>query len=98
MIIVMLYILGLTLYGRWCIIVKVVLKIRRKGVIILPKRLREALGVDEGDEVIVEVHGDELILRALKPRVVDVDPGIVEELLREEYELERDRYTRMVSV
>ena len=31
------------------------MKVRRKGVIILPKKLMEALGVGEGDEVIVEV-------------------------------------------
>jgi len=30
---------------------KVVLKIRRRDIIILPKKLREALGVNEGDLV-----------------------------------------------
>ena len=51
-------------------------------------------GVEEGseylgsDEVIVEVVGDKLVLRALKPRIVDTDPGIVEGILREEYGLE----------
>ncbi len=72
------------------------MKVRRKGVIILPKRLRDALGVSEGDEVIAEVVEDKLILRALKPKVVDVDPEIVEEILREDYELEKSRYVRMV--
>ena len=76
---------------------RVVLKVRKKGVIILPKVLRETIGVDEGDEVIVEADRDKLVLRALKPRIVDVDPGIVEEFLREEYELEKKRYTRMIS-
>lgn len=74
----------------------VVLKVRRKGVIVLPKRLREALGVNEGDNVIVEVVGEKLIMRALKPRVVDVDQEVLEKLLREEYDMERSRYTRMV--
>ena len=74
----------------------VVLKVRRKGIIILPKRLREAVGISEGDEVVVEVVGNELVMRALKPRVVDVDPELVERFLREEYDLERDRYTRLV--
>lgn len=55
------------------------------------------MGVDEGDEVVAEVVGDRLVLRALKPRVVDVDPKLVEELLREEYSLERSRYGRIVS-
>lgn len=74
-----------------------VLKVRKKGIIILPKRLREVLGVDEGDEIIVEVADRKLVMRALKPRVVDVDPEIVERLLREEYDLERSRYMRMIS-
>ncbi len=71
---------------------RVVLKVGRKGVLVLPKRLREALGISEGDEVVAEVVGDKLVLRVLKPKVVDVDPGLVEELLREEYGLEARRY------
>lgn len=73
----------------------VVLKVRRKGVIILPKKLREAIGLHEGDDVIAEVRGDKIILRSLKPKVVDVDPVYVEELLREEYEVERRKYEGM---
>ncbi len=72
-----------------------VLKVRRKGILILPKRLRDKVGINEGDEVIVEVKGDKLVMRVLKPRVVDVDPSLVEELLREEYELEERRYEGM---
>ena len=73
------------------------MKVRKKGVIILPKRLREAIGVNEGEEVIVDVVGDRLILRALKPKVVDVNPEIVEKILSEEYSLESRRYARMIS-
>lgn len=53
---------------------RVVLRVRRKGIIILPKKLRKALGVDKGDEVIAEVVGDRLVLRALKPRLVEESP------------------------
>ena len=70
-------------------VVRVVLKVRRKGVLILPKKLREEVGIREGDDVIVEVEGDKLVLRVLRPRVVDIDPDLVEKLLREEYELEK---------
>ena len=35
-------------------------------------------------------------MKALKPRNVDIDSGIVEELLREEYELEKKRYKRII--
>ena len=36
-------------------------------------------------------------MRALKPEVVDVDPKLVEKILREEYELEKKRYMRMIG-
>jgi AbrB family looped-hinge helix DNA binding protein len=71
------------------------LKIRRKGILILPKKLREAVGFEEGDEVIAEVVGDSLVLRALKPKVVDVDPKFVEELLEGEDKFEEHRYKRV---
>lgn len=45
------------------------LKVGRKGYIILPKALREAVGIDEGDEVIVEIK-DGILLKPL--RKVDV--------------------------
>lgn len=76
---------------------RAVLKVRKKGVIILPKKLREAVGVGEGEELLAEVVGDKIVMRVLKPRVVDVDPGVVEEVLREEYELEKGRYARIVG-
>lgn len=76
---------------------KIVLKIRRKGVIILPKKLREALRVKEGDLVTAEIMGNSLIIKALKPKVVNVDPKLVEELLREEYILEENKYREMMS-
>ena len=73
------------------------LKIRRKGILILPKKLREAAGFEEGDEVIAEVVGDSLVLRALKPKIVDVDLSLVEELLREEYEFEEYEYGNLAQ-
>lgn len=41
------------------------LKIGRKGYIILPKAVRDSVGLDEGDEVAVEV-GEGIILRPVK--------------------------------
>ncbi len=41
------------------------LRVGRKGYIILPKAVREALGIEEGDEVIVEVR-DAIIIRPAK--------------------------------
>lgn len=44
------------------------LKVGRKGYVILPKAIREAVGIEEGDEVLVEV-GDGIILRPVRSRV-----------------------------
>jgi bifunctional DNA-binding transcriptional regulator/antitoxin component of YhaV-PrlF toxin-antitoxin module len=33
---------------------RVVLKVRRKGVVVLPKALREAAGIEEESEVVAE--------------------------------------------
>lgn len=38
------------------------LRVGRKGVVILPKAIRESAGIEEGDSVIVEV-GDGITLR-----------------------------------
>jgi antitoxin PrlF len=54
------------------------LRVGRKGYIILPKAVREAVGIDEGDEVIVEVR-DGIIIRPARKNV-DVDE--VRRLLR----------------
>jgi len=77
--------------------VRAVLKIRRKGVVILPKRLREALGVKEGDEVVAEVVDDKIIMRPLKPKVVKIEPGFVDEIFMEELELERRKHRRLIG-
>lgn len=44
------------------------LKVGRKGYIILPKAVREAVGIDEGDEVIVEIR-DGILLKPVKRRI-----------------------------
>ena len=44
------------------------IKVGRKGYIILPKAIREAIGIDEGDEVIIEVR-DGIILKPAKKKV-----------------------------
>jgi AbrB family looped-hinge helix DNA binding protein len=48
------------------------LRIGRKGYVILPKAVREAVGIREGDEVIVEVRDGILLKPARKgdPRML----------------------------
>jgi bifunctional DNA-binding transcriptional regulator/antitoxin component of YhaV-PrlF toxin-antitoxin module len=67
---------------------RVVLKVRRKGVVVLPKALREAAGIEEESEVVAEASPGAVVLKPLKLKEVDVDPKLVEEILREEGEAE----------
>jgi len=41
------------------------LKVGKKGYIILPKAIREAVGIEEGDEVIVEIR-DGILLKPVR--------------------------------
>ena len=75
---------------------RVVLRVGRRGVVVLPRELREVLDVVEGGEVVAEVSGDRVVLRALKPKVVDVNPKIVEKLLHEESRREKGKYMRVL--
>ncbi len=47
------------------------LKVGRKGYILLPKAIRDALGISEGDELVVEV-GEGILLKPAK-RKVNID-------------------------
>ena len=69
------------------------LKVGRKGYIILPKAIREAVGIDEGDEVIVEIR-DGIVLKPAK-RSVDVDK--LRESLRKHVEILREVRDRRES-
>ena len=77
--------------------VRAILRIRKKGVLILPKKLRESLNVGERDELLAEVSEGVLILKPFKPKIVDVDPSLVEKILSEEDELERRKIRRIAE-
>ena len=68
-----------------------ILKVRKKGVVILPKELRTKVGIEEDSEVIAEIKGNEVLLRPLKPVVVRVDWTAVEKILYEEDKIEEEK-------
>jgi len=68
-----------------------ILKVRKKGVVILPKELRTKVGIEEDSEVIAEIKGNEVLLRPLKPVVVRVDWTAVEKILHEEDKIEEEK-------
>lgn len=43
-------------------------RVGRKGYIIIPKAVREAVGIDEGDEVIIEIR-DGIVIKPIKKRI-----------------------------
>ena len=71
-----------------------VLKIRKKGIVILPKKIREEIGLNEGDTVLVETRGGEIVFKPLKPIIVDVPEELVDKLLEEEVALEQGKYRK----
>ena len=70
---------------------KFILKVRKKGIIILPKKLRVKDGFSEGSLIIAEVRENEVLLRPLRPVTVRIDWAIVEKLLSEEKVLEEEK-------
>ena len=64
-----------------------VVKVTRRGQTTIPKRFREALGIREGDELLVELRGGALVFRPIPKLVdligVDADYGDPEEVKRE---------------
>ncbi|WP_237479466.1 AbrB/MazE/SpoVT family DNA-binding domain-containing protein [Lichenibacterium dinghuense] len=46
------------------------------GAVVVPDDSRKALGLDEGDAVRVELHGDELRIRSLRSVIRDVQEAL----------------------
>jgi len=46
-----------------------VVRVGRRGQMVLPKAVREALGLNEGDQLWVEVEGNRVILRPVSSLV-----------------------------
>jgi bifunctional DNA-binding transcriptional regulator/antitoxin component of YhaV-PrlF toxin-antitoxin module len=73
------------------------LKVRRKGVIILPKELRLRAGIEENSIVLAEITEKGVLLRALKPITVRVDPAVIERILSEEGRLEEEKLRKIIN-
>jgi looped-hinge helix DNA binding domain, AbrB family len=75
---------------------KFTLRVRKKGIIILPKELRIAIGIDEGSFLIAEIREEGLLLKPLKPLTVKINPEIVEKILSEEKQIEEGKFFEIV--
>lgn len=45
-------------------------RIGSRGQIVIPKRARENLGMTENSEVIIEMTGDEIIIKSIKTDII----------------------------
>jgi len=75
---------------------KTILKVGRKGIVIIPKAFREKVGIKEGSKVVLEVIEDSLVLKPLKPLIVDIDPEMLHKVILEERKEWEERLDRIV--
>ena len=73
-----------------------ILKVGKRGVVILSKELRSKAGIEEDSEV-VEIRGNEVLLRLLKSVIVSVDWAAVEKILHEEDEVEEEKLRKILK-
>jgi AbrB family looped-hinge helix DNA binding protein len=74
-----------------------ILKVRKKGIVILPKELRTKAGIEENSDVVAEIRGNEVLLRSLKPVIVRVDWATVEKILHEEEKVEEEKLREILK-
>ena len=68
-----------------------IVKIGKKGIIVIPKKYRELLGLEENSLIQMEIRNNELIIKPFHPKRVKLRgriQEIVSKLKREELELE----------
>jgi len=81
-----------------------VTRVLKKGVVVIPKVLREEVGIKEGDLVVVKRVENRIVMEPLERRLtlVTVDSGLVDRILREvdeeEKKLEMKRLKRVFGV
>ena len=51
---------------NWKVSMQIRAKITSKGQVTIPLKVRQALGVGEGDKLIFEQHGAEMVIRPVK--------------------------------
>ncbi|MCC5999220.1 MAG: AbrB/MazE/SpoVT family DNA-binding domain-containing protein [Thermofilum sp.] len=68
-----------------------IIRVSKKGVIVIPVEVREVLGIKEGDLLTLELIDDTMVIKPLRPLRVKLGgkaQEIVREAKREELELE----------
>ena len=71
---------------------RVITRIGKKGVIVIPKGIREALGIEEGSSVIIDIREGEIVITPFTPKRVELGgraSRILREIREEEFKLEK---------
>jgi len=69
-------------------------KIRKKGKLVIPKRIREKFGIHPGDVLVFEIQADKIIITKIKEKMSEIleksqlveDSITFQRKLREEWE------------
>ncbi len=75
-------------------------RVGKKGVIVIPKAMRERIGICDGSLVIIECGDGEIIIRPLKVTRVKFTNKIrdlADNLLSEEYVLEEMKFNELLN-
>jgi len=73
------------------------IKVGKKGVIVIPKKFREKLEIEEGSRVTITLTEDSIIIKPLRPKIVDVDPKTVEKIIAESRAREEKKYEEILK-
>jgi AbrB family looped-hinge helix DNA binding protein len=78
-------------FRGWIFLSEMVIRMGKRGKIVLPKDARKALGIKEGDTLLLELAGGKIILKPLQQLRVKLGTRaeeIVRETKKEELKLE----------
>ena len=60
-----------------------IVRMGKKGVVVIPKEVRDSLHLAEGTPFILEVRGSEIVMRPLIPEKVNLDTETIQRIVRE---------------
>ena len=69
----------------------------RKGQVTIPKRIRDHLGVRQGDKVFFLVRDDDVVLKALRGNILELKGSIKPSATPEDFEAIRRKVKKAVS-
>lgn len=72
--------------------------ITRKGQVTIPKKIRDGLGLVEGDRVFFVTRGEEIVLRVLRGNILDLRGSVKPSKRPENFEKTRAAVRKKLAV